>query len=216
VIYEEDTALYTQLHAGEFDVDEDLACAMYEELVSAAEEAGFRQYEVANFARSGAAAIGAAIPGLACHHNVNYWRAGAFHGLGPGATGYVRGARTRNWANTTLYCEQLELGRRAVESSEHLSPLARAGEAAAFGFRMNAGWPYADFLRATGFDLRIHWAEDIAWLVQQGLAEADGDALQPTPRGLRFADLAAERLLRPEPQPDGKPGPAGALDPNAI
>ena len=33
VIYEEDTPLYTQLQAGEFDVDEDLACAMYEELV---------------------------------------------------------------------------------------------------------------------------------------------------------------------------------------
>src|SRR5439155_23100613 len=36
VIYEEDTALYAQLQAGEFDVDEDLACAMYEELVDRA------------------------------------------------------------------------------------------------------------------------------------------------------------------------------------
>ncbi len=51
VIYEDDTPLFAQLQAGEFDVDEDLACAMYEELVERATGAGFRQYEVANFAR---------------------------------------------------------------------------------------------------------------------------------------------------------------------
>ncbi|HWX19861.1 MAG TPA: radical SAM family heme chaperone HemW, partial [Candidatus Binatia bacterium] len=48
VIYEEDTALYAQLRAGEFDEDEDLACAMYDELVEQATPAGFKQYEVAN------------------------------------------------------------------------------------------------------------------------------------------------------------------------
>src|ERR1039458_7669384 len=51
VIYEDDTPLFAQMKAGEFDVDENLACEMYEELVSRATAAGFRQYEVANFAR---------------------------------------------------------------------------------------------------------------------------------------------------------------------
>ena len=54
VIYEEDTPLYAQLQAGEFDVDEDLACAMYEELVERALAAGFQQYEIANFAKDAA------------------------------------------------------------------------------------------------------------------------------------------------------------------
>src|SRR5882762_3593101 len=40
VIYEEDTALYAQLQAREFETDEDLACGMYEELVGRAGEAG--------------------------------------------------------------------------------------------------------------------------------------------------------------------------------
>src|ERR1043166_1624217 len=51
VIYEEDTPLFAQLNAGEFDVNEDLACAMYDELVSTASAHGFEQYEIANFAR---------------------------------------------------------------------------------------------------------------------------------------------------------------------
>ena len=44
VIYEEDTALYQQLQAGKVNMDEDLACAMYEELVERAAAVGFHQY----------------------------------------------------------------------------------------------------------------------------------------------------------------------------
>ena len=134
VIYEEDTALYAQLQAGEIDADEDLACAMYDELVERATGAGFEQYEIANFACNGPIKPQSSannLPFRACRHNVNYWRGGSFYGLGPSATSYVRGARTKNRANTLTYCEQLELGKRAIESSEALPPLARAGETAA-------------------------------------------------------------------------------------
>ncbi len=196
VIYEEDTPLFEQLRAGRCDVNEDLACAMFEELVATAEAAGFRQYEIANFARHHGLA-GAEVPDRACRHNVNYWRGGSFYGLGPSATSYVRGVRTKNWANTPLYCEQLEKGRRAIESTEELPPLGRAGEIAAFGLRMNAGWPFAEFECVTGFDLRGEWAGDMAWLGRQGLGRIAADRFQLTPRGLRFADLAAERFLRP-------------------
>ncbi len=197
VIYEEDTALFAQLKAGEFDVDEDLACAMYEALVDAAAAAGFEQYEIANFARNGAVGGGLEIPGLACRHNLNYWRGGSFQGLGPSATGYVRGERTRNWANTPLYCDQLEKGRRAFDSRERLSPLARAGETAAFGLRMTAGWRFSEFESVTGFDLRKEWAVDMEWLEQEGFGERNALGFRLTRRGLRFADLAAERMLRP-------------------
>src|SRR6185295_9070686 len=54
VIYEEDTPLYAQLKAREFDVDEELACDMYDELVATTSEHGFKQYEIANFARDAA------------------------------------------------------------------------------------------------------------------------------------------------------------------
>ena len=54
VIYEEDTPLFAQMQAGKVSPDEDLACAMYEELLAATDTAGFCQYEVANFARRSA------------------------------------------------------------------------------------------------------------------------------------------------------------------
>ncbi|MGA2030084.1 MAG: coproporphyrinogen-III oxidase family protein, partial [Verrucomicrobiota bacterium] len=194
VIYEDDTPLYEQLKAGEFSADENLACEMYEELISSATRGGFRQYEIANFARGELSHE--KIPMHACKHNVNYWRGGAFYGLGPSATGYVRGVRTRNWPNTQLYCEQLEKGKRAVESSEELPPLCRAGETAAFGLRMNAGWPFEEFQRTTHFDLRKEWSAEMEQLTECGWAERDTNHFQLTPQGLRFADSAAELFLR--------------------
>lgn len=208
VIYEEDTPLYHQLQAGQFSVDEDLASTLYDELLARTAAAGFVQYEIANFARvvPGRPEVepglqthsdaDATLPLRACRHNVNYWRGGSFYGLGPSAAGYVRGVRTKNWSNTGLYCERLEAGKRAIESAEELPPLRRAGEIAAFGLRMNAGWPLRQFQQTTGFDLRQEWTGEIGQLVARKWAQLDSDRFHLTPQGLRFADAAAELFLR--------------------
>jgi oxygen-independent coproporphyrinogen-3 oxidase len=186
VIYEEDTPLYEQLQAGKVLINEDLACAMYDELLAATAAGGLEQYEIANFARRG----------RVCRHNINYWRGGAFHGLGPSATGYVRGVRARNCSNTTRYCEQLEQNQRPVEWSEQLEPLARAGEIAAFGLRMTTGWPLDQFKRRTGFDLCQEWKSEINKMIELGYGKLDQQNFQLTPRGLRFADWAGAEFLR--------------------
>ena len=173
---------------------------MYEELVECSTAAGFQQYEVANFAKDNSKLktqnLKPNIPSQACRHNVNYWRGGSFYGLGPSATGYVRGVRTKNWSNTQLYCEQLEKGKRAIESSEELPPLRRAGETAAFGLRMNAGWPFEQFRETTGHDLRAEWAGEMNRCVEQGWGQITSDNFKLTRQGLRFADSAAELFLR--------------------
>jgi oxygen-independent coproporphyrinogen-3 oxidase len=206
VIYEEDTPLYEQLKAGECDVDDDLAADLYEVLYDRVGAVGFGAYEVANFARR--RRVGESvdrpeaepgIPAFACRHNVGYWRGRDSYGLGPSASEWVRGLRSRNWSNTVLYCEQLEKGRRAKEFAEALPPLGRAGEMAAFGLRMNAGWPWEEFQGQTGFDLRTEWPTEMAQLVSRGWAERTPTHFRLTRAGLRFADSAAQLFLRPEP-----------------
>jgi oxygen-independent coproporphyrinogen III oxidase len=199
VIYEQDTPLFEQMKAGDFDVNEELACEMYDELVRVAQGAGFQQYEVANFAKHSGSP--AEVPSRACQHNVNYWRGGFYYALGPSAAGYepkedVLGVRMRNWANTQMYCEIVEKDQRPLESREELPLLRRAGELAAFGLRMNAGWPYDSFLRVTGLDLRQNWGDEMQKLAKDGLALIESDRFRLTPRGLRFADLAGQEFLR--------------------
>jgi oxygen-independent coproporphyrinogen-3 oxidase len=197
VIYEEDTPLFDDLEAGRVTLNEDLACAMYEELLAHAAQAGYRQYEIANFARDDSS-VGALpdLPSRACRHNVNYWRGGSYYGLGPSAAGYVRGVRTQNLSNTPLYCDALERGRRPAAADEALTPLRRAGELAAFGLRMNAGWPYAAFAEATGFDLRQEWKSEMHALASRGWGAIETDRFHLTQEGLRFADAAGAEFLR--------------------
>ncbi|MGB0579018.1 MAG: radical SAM family heme chaperone HemW [Limisphaerales bacterium] len=189
VIYEEDTPLFEQLQAGQFDVDEELIEEMYEALLERSAEAGFQQYEVANFEKSD----------RGCQHNVNYWRGGSFYGLGPSATEYVRGTRRKGWSNTQLYVERIQTGQRAHEHSETLSELGRAGETAAFGLRMNRGWGFDEFQGITKFDLREHWRVEMDDLIADELGEQTEDGFRLTRRGLRFADTAAAMFLRPDP-----------------
>jgi|SRR5215831_10653672 len=224
VIYEEDTPLYEQLKAGQFAVDEELACAMYDELLERAAAAGLHQYEVANFARESFTGFAAAKedsafhaeakwhkgggedqgklssasvpPTYACRHNLNYWRGGCFLGLGPSAAGYINQVRTKNWSNTDIYCRELEAGRRAIESVDELAPLARAGETAAFGLRMVAGWDFQQFRQITGYDLQQEWPAQIEQLIEQGWGRKSADRFQLTAQGLRFADAAGALFLR--------------------
>ncbi len=199
VIYEEDTPLFAQLQAGEIDVDEELACDMYDRLVTRSQEAGFTRYEVANFAKG---IDESGIPARACRHNVNYWRGGFNWALGPSAAGFEPrvgeewGVRTRNWANTTMYCEQIEKGQRALEPVESLSQVRRAGEIAAFGLRMASGWSFPSFKEVTGLDLREGWEEEMKSLRDRGWAVLEDDGFRLTSDGLRFADCAGADFLR--------------------
>ncbi len=195
VIYEQDTPLYERMKANEFDVNEDLACDMFEALVDCSSKNEFHQYEVANFARhydSGDFDI----PSEACLHNVNYWRGGDYHGLGPSATGYVGGRRTTNVRSTSQYCDALKAGERQFDEEEELAPLKRAGETAAFGLRMNKGWSFDEFIEATGFDLREQWSEVMANLVKRGLGVMEANAFRLNSRGLRFADSSGGEFLK--------------------
>lgn len=201
VIYEQDTPLFEQMKAGEFDVDEDLAADMHEELVCCAASRGYSQYEVANFARD-IAGNADDVPAFACRHNVNYWRGGFYHAFGPSAAGFIpaeNGAppvRTKNWSNTQMYCEMIEKGQRPIESRETLPQRRRAGEIAAFGLRMNAGWPLERFQTITGLDLKTDWRDEIDELIKRGWAVLEPDRFRLTQKGLRFADAAAQEFLR--------------------
>ena len=63
--------------------DEEAQCRLYERLCEEAEKRGWRQYEISNFAR----------PAKECRHNLKYWNAMPYLGLGPGAHSFLDGRR---------------------------------------------------------------------------------------------------------------------------
>lgn len=79
---EEGTPFYRSRGSYAFP-DEDAAADLYLAACGLMEEAGFLQYEISNFAR----------PGRESRHNLKYWNAEEYIGIGPAAHGFADGQR---------------------------------------------------------------------------------------------------------------------------
>jgi oxygen-independent coproporphyrinogen-3 oxidase len=133
--------------------------------------AGYRHYEVSNFAR----------PGFESRHNSAYWTGTSYIGIGPSAHSYD--GKTRQW-NVPAYADwlgRLTRGDSIVADAEVLDEGNRASEKVYLGLRTDRG------LHARQADLEI--AE--TWQ-RAGWAQIDDDVVRLTPEGwLRLDSLAA-------------------------
>jgi oxygen-independent coproporphyrinogen-3 oxidase len=153
--------------------------AMYEAAIETLAAAGYRQYEVSNFAK----------PGRECAHNIAYWKVEDYIGLGPSACSTVGPRRWQNVSDIDRYiagCKS-SAGVSPVVFVEHLTPELRAAERAAFGMRMTDGVP-ADLVRG-------RWDKQIAELLSAELVQWRGGRLRPTKRGILFADEVAAEFV---------------------
>jgi len=177
--YEEGTPLQKAVAAGEVEpVDEETDRAMYEMAIDELEAAGFKQYEISNFAR----------PGFECKHNLNYWANRPYIGVGPAAGSYWQGSRTLNIANIAKYIEMIEQGEDAATESEIPNHLQIACETAVLNLRRRCGIKLEEFKNRTGFDATELFAEPIGRYIQLGLIEASDGRIFLTRKAMPIAD----------------------------
>ena len=128
--FEEDTALFVKLSQGRVRLDVEKEAAFYTQAWERLEAAGYRQYEVSNFAR----------PGHECRHNLNTWRMEEWIGLGPSAASQYGGWRSSNVADLEQWAADIAAGRRALVDRVELVPRLLVEDSLIFGLRMNEGW----------------------------------------------------------------------------
>lgn len=171
---EENTAFYKRQLRGEIVLpEEEDQLAMYDECIAATAAAGFRQYEISNFAQ----------PGKECAHNLIYWRGEEYAGYGPGAVGRVGNSRTTMLKHPRLYCAAVEEGRRPILEEEPLSESVLLTERIMLGLRLNDG------ISSAGLDLSA-----VADCRNRGWLEAD-DPVRLTAEGRHLCSEVALRLL---------------------
>ncbi len=177
LILEEDTHFWSLLEKGLIKPDEDLELAMYDTAIETLAAAGYRQYEISNFAK----------PNRQCAHNIAYWEGEDYVGLGPSACSTVGDRRWQNVPDVDRYIQGVTSQKSIVGFEEVLTPELRAAERAAFGMRMNAGVP-ADLVRG-------RWDKEISELLSAELVQWRMGRLQPTKRGILFADAVAAEFM---------------------
>ena len=142
--------------------------------------AGFRHYEIANWARAGKRSL----------HNAVYWRNGEWLGVGPGAHSHLGGRRSHRPVGLAAYAGAIAAGLpRAVDTGgDH------AAEDAMLRLRLDTGVDVARSAARWGAAAgRI--AAALRSLDGRGLVRWTGDRARLTPRGRMLANEVFVRLL---------------------
>ena len=180
--WEPHTPLTAALNDGRIrPVSEDDERAMYRQLSHRLAEAGYRQYEISNFARGG----------YECWHNLRYWHNRPVIGLGPAASGWYRRQRTTNIADIDGYIEYIRAGRLPHASLEQPDPLQIASETAILALRTTDGIDLHTFAGDTGYDALCLFAKAVAEHEFAGLLERTDTHLRLTETGRSYADTVA-------------------------
>ena len=100
----EGTPLAEQVQSGRRTaIDDELAAEMYELMIDALSDAGYQQYEISNFARSGHES----------RHNSKYWKLEPVYGFGVSAHSFDGVERYANERDTNAYVRLIESGASA-------------------------------------------------------------------------------------------------------
>lgn len=166
--------------------DEDLSADMYDLTVERCADAGLALYEVSNFSRDGAE----------CKHNMLYWSAGDYAGVGPGAHGRLtlHGQRHATVCPSApgAWLHRVERGDDTFDVFEALSGQEAAEEYLMMGLRVTRGISLSR-LMAMGADASL--PDRVAGMVDAGMLLQDGDTLRATPRGRSLLNAVLRELL---------------------
>jgi oxygen-independent coproporphyrinogen-3 oxidase len=161
---------------------EDEMAEFYEMAQEVLAAAGYRHYEISNWAK----------PGFESKHNLKYWRREPYLGFGAGAHSF---SGTERWANThdaAAYVAAIQDGRLPVEQHEILSAEGALEEELFLGLRQLDG---IDVGRIE-LDYGVALAGRFDPLATAGLVKRDGSIVKLAPDKLSVSNEVFVELMR--------------------
>ena len=143
--------------------DPDVQARRYETADHVLSDAGYRWYEVSNWA----------VPGHECRHNQLYWRQGDYRGVGCSAHSHRRGRRWWNIRTPHRYVAAISTGGSPTAGEEVLDEDQRALEALILSLRTTDGVPEAAVPDDPDLRALVHRRHGRAVLTLRGRLLAD-------------------------------------------
>jgi putative oxygen-independent coproporphyrinogen III oxidase len=187
--FEEGTAFFADMRRGRIrPLSSDEQAAQYAAVREELSRRGFAMYEISNYARRGSEA----------RHNLTYWRAQTYLGIGagahsfalanPGGAGAAYGRRWWNERNPARYIERASAGGNAESGAETIDRRTGQSEFVFLNLRLRDGFALADFRARFGCDFDGVFGARSARLLDGKLLERRDGRIRLTDRGLELAD----------------------------
>lgn len=175
---EENTLFHTMYQRNQLPLpDEEDELNMYLLLMERMKAAGYKQYEISNFAK----------PGFESRHNMTYWRNEDYYGLGAGAHGYVGRQRHVNIKGVNPYNEAANKGLPRLESFE-ISREEAMEDFLMVGLRVLDGVSRGRFREQFGISMEEVFAGPLNKMVGAGLLDATEDGYKLSSKGILFGN----------------------------
>lgn len=188
LIIEEGTPFYKKYMNNELKLPEDeIERKMYWLVKKRLEEAGYKHYEISNFAK----------PGYESKHNLACWNQEEYIGLGVSAHSYTNNLRYSNIDNIPNYIQNLKSGKDYLNLVVHekQSKESKMKEFIMLGLRKIDGVYIQNFKEKFGENPIYLYRKEFEKLVQEELLEIDGDVIRLTNKGLDLANLVWEEFV---------------------
>jgi len=187
---EEDTPFAGLLAAGELPLPgEEEAAAIFEATGELLELAGYRHYEISNFAR----------PGRASRHNGSYWTRDSYLGFGAGAHSFWNdnglGERWCNAEDPRQYREEVAGGSIPQRELEILTLEQAVSESFFLGLRVLDGLDLERLEASYGAAALAPRLEEAARLVASGALVREGSRVRLAPGAVILANSVFSRFL---------------------
>jgi oxygen-independent coproporphyrinogen-3 oxidase len=161
---------------------EDLSAEQFKSGQDLLLEAGYEQYEISNYAKTG----------FVSKHNSSYWRDIHYMGIGPSAHSFDGKVRRWNVSNNQSYMIGIE-NREAYFEEEHLSKNDCYNEYLLTGLRSKWGCNLSYIKDEFQVDLSSH--PEVTKQIQLGTVSIDGEIITLTKQGMLLADYIALNLF---------------------
>ena len=173
---EDGTRLAARVRRGELTPpDDDVLAGRYVIADDMLSEAGYRWYEISNWAAGDAAR---------CAHNMLYWTGGDWWGIGPGAHSHVGGTRWWNVRHPAAYGGRIGNGVSPGQAREVLTGAETRLERVMLLIRLAEGCPLSS----------LDQPGAVPALAGDGLVTVSGESVVLTRRGRLLADTVVRAL----------------------
>lgn len=185
LMYEEGTPLYRALQRGDFEeLSEDENVTQFRMLITAMKNAGYRHYEISNFA----------LPGRESRHNSSYWNDTPYIGCGAAAHSYNGTSREWNIADIKAYIEGINSGKRNFEI-EHLTEEEHYNDTILTRLRTAEGLPLKWMKEKFSKKLNTYMLRAAEKEVALGNLKEEGENLSLTEKGIFISDAVIRELI---------------------
>ena len=155
--------------------DEGMAAEMYEIMLDTVSAAGYKQYEISNFAKSG----------FESRHNTKYWILDPVYGFGVSAHSFDGRQRYANERDTSRYVEMIEKG---LSPEVYRGESDTASESAFLGLRLTEGIDTVEYEKRFDIDLSEKYRKELSRFADAELIDISGGRLRLTRRGMLFSN----------------------------